>query len=179
VTKMLVCFALLSSVHAIAMEQRSHEYELVEGRLSIVPNPVRSALQQYSEDYDYNKKLGNIIIDPRGTPLHVTPDTLLAQVWVRSPSRCTKDVEECECMDWSSQSHPRLGNRTFPDVLPLSLVDNKNEGGVIEFDFENPETSRFFHIRLICDQLKSHHNVYDFQTMLATIKRESQRENEE
>lgn len=177
-TKILVCFVLLSGVNAIAMEQKQHEREVVEGLLCLVPNPVFSALERYNPDYDYNKKLSNII-NPRGTPLHVMSDTLLAQVWVRSHSKYTKGVEECECADWSSQNHPRLGNHTFPDVLPLSWIDNKYEGSVIEFDFENPEMRRFFHIRLECNQLASHYNVYNFQTMLAKIKQEPQRENEE
>jgi hypothetical protein len=125
----------------------------IEGDIFIVPNSLWTIGTNDPSDkcarmhklFKLEPKLGNHCVE----------------IW--TANRDAKDASDTEVIrekydrgisaNWTDHGHPVLG-RSFPDVLPESLLDGKNENDVIEFDYTNKQTNEVFRVALTCAQLK-------------------------
>src|SRR5438876_1024541 len=83
--------------------QPTHAYQVVQGDIFIVRNPM------LYRGYEYVERLEHLV-DSTGKPLNILPTEPLVQVWATSYG----------CSDWESHTHPELGKYMFPSHLPLS-----------------------------------------------------------
>lgn len=117
---------------------------------------VRNHLKYFGKKSDWYFES---VFDEQGKLFEWQPQDILVEVWTTSK----------ECSDWSSHTHPQFGRR-FPSVLPLSLLDGKQEGDIISFYFKN-EQNELVQVKLTCNQNKyKYHDSGPFHKTLSCLK---------
>lgn len=116
---------------------------------------------------DEYRKFSHRICDEEGYLIPLAQNDVLISVWATSSPEDTSDVISG---NWANHGHPLLGKAlTFPEYLPLSLLDGKKEGDLISFFFKN-EQDEIVQIELTCKQLAYRYSFASFEDALIGIK---------
>lgn len=162
--------------------------EKVVGDLFIVPNVLKkigqtelytnlykvnsSVWQQRYSIYTIDQKF--VIPQPQLVTPH--PDDYWVEVWATSQFNdeyaTSLDNDKMRSHDWYARGHPILG--TFPQYLPLSLLDRMKENDILRLLFHYPQTQKNVYVELHCAQEAYKYCFYGkFHDVLAKLEQDT------
>ncbi|HEV2917510.1 MAG TPA: hypothetical protein VGW78_07240 [Candidatus Babeliales bacterium] len=136
------------------IHQQQKEIPVVQGDIFIIPDRLRRPKEGCCNSY-WSKYY---LLDSQNNPIKIDDDNYCVEVWATDTN--AQDYYHLELkeihalgisINWTDHGHPIL-KHTFPRALPLSLLKDKKEGDIIEFEYKSEITQGIYKVILTCRQ---------------------------